>query len=148
MLRLLAALLLLAATAPAPLQPGRWEVTSTPTGASLDGRPLGDLPYTPPTAPDTACLTPEAAADPAAWIARDVAQGCTLTRRIVRNGRIDLTASCPPQDAGLARGTVRLTGRYTADSYHLRFVTANPSENGVMGFTGTVSATRVGACRP
>lgn len=146
MLRPLAALALLATSAPAALQPGQWQVASTPGIATLNGRPLGDLPYTPPDMPDSVCLSPTQARDPAAWLARDVAPGCSFTRKQVAAGRIDLAGTCPPQAPGLARGTVRLSGRFTSTSYTLRFATTNPSENGVMGFTGTVVARRVGAC--
>lgn len=142
----LAPLLLLAATGPASFQPGQWQVAATPGAATLNGKPLTDLPYTGPSAPEAVCFTPAKARDPAAWLARDVAPGCTLIRRSVLNGRVDLAGACPPQAPGLARGQVRLTGRWTPTGYRVRFVTTNPSENGVMGFTGTIRARRVGAC--
>ena len=143
-LLLLGPLLTLAAVAPA-LQSGRWQVTSAPTGATLDGRPLGDLPYTPP-APQSLCLTATDAADPAAWLARDAAKGCALTTRTLAGGRVELSGTCPPSAKGLTRGTVRITGRWTPTSYDLRFVTTNPSENGVMGFSGAMTGRRIGAC--
>jgi hypothetical protein len=144
--RLLLAIPLLVAAAPAGLRPGLWHVTSTPGQASLDGRPLGDLPYTPPTAPDAVCLTPAQARDVATWLARDVTTGCTLNRQTTARGRIAIGGTCPPQAPGLARGTVRLTGSWSPDRYSLRFATMNPGENGVMGFTGAVEAKRVGDC--
>lgn len=137
---------LLAAATPVKLRPGLWHIASAPAGASLDGRHLDDLPYTPPAGPDTICLTPAQAADPAAWLARDSAQGCTLTRNTVAGGKVDIAGSCPPQATGLARGTVKLAGRWTPTSYALRFATTNPSENGVMGFTGTLTGKRIGDC--
>lgn len=140
------ALLLLLAAAPAGFTPGQWQLTSAPGTATLDGRPLRDLPYTPPTAPETMCVTASELRDPAAWLARGVAEGCTFTRRSIAGGRIAMTGTCAPQAPGLARGTLRLTGRWTPTGYDLRFTTANPSENGVMGFTGTMTGKRVGAC--
>lgn len=140
--------LLLAAATPAGLTPGLWQVTSAPTGATLDGRPLTDLPYTPPAAPAAPiCMTAIQARDPATWLASShMPQGCTTTARSVAKGRIAISGTCPPQAPGLARGTVKLTGTWSPDGYTLRFATLNPSENGVMGFTGTVTAKRVGAC--
>lgn len=129
-------------------QPGLWEITSAPQQATLDGRPLGDLPYTPPAAPDRQCFTAADLADPAALVARQAPPGCTVTRRTRTLHGTMLTGTCPPQADGLARGSFRLTGSWRRDSYSVRFTTANPSENGVMGFTGRVDARRVGACPP
>lgn len=138
--------LLLGATIPPVLQPGLWQVASAPGAATLDGRPLTDLPYTPPAGPATVCLTPAEAANPAAWLARDAAKGCDLSRRSLAGGEVHLAGTCAPQTADLARGTVRITGRWTPTSYDLRFATENPSENGRMGFTGTLTGRRVGPC--
>lgn len=143
---LLALPLLLAASGPAAFQPGRWQVTSRPGAATLDGKPLGDLPYTGPAAPESICLSPAQASDPAAWLARDLPANCTLSRRRTANGRVDIAGTCPPQADDLPRGAIRLTGRWTPTSYTLRFITSNPSENGVMGFTGTMTGKRVGDC--
>ena len=146
-LLLAAPLLLLAAASPPSFRPGLWQVSSAPGTAALNGKPLGDLPYTPPTAPGSICLSPADAGDARAdWLTRDLAPGCTITRSSRANGRVDVTATCPPQAPGLARGSVRLTGRWTPTSYDLRFATANPSENGVMGFTGSMTGKRVGDC--
>lgn len=147
-MRALLALPLLLAAAPAGFTPGLWQLTSAPTGASLNGQPLGDLPYTPPASPPAPiCLTPAQASDAATWLARqNLPENCTLTRRGMAGGRVEISGTCPPQAPGLARGTVRLTGRWTPTGYDLKFITANPSENGVMGFTGTMTGKRVGDC--
>lgn len=139
--------LLLAAT-PAGFTPGLWQITSTPTGATLNGRPLTDLPYTPPTTPSAPiCMTAAQARDPAVWLANgNMPQGCTATSRSIARGRIAIAGTCPPQAPGLARGTVKLSGSWSPARYSLRFATQNPSENGVMGFSGTVEARRVGDC--
>lgn len=138
---------LLAAAAPAGFSPGLWQVTSTPGTATLNGRALGDLPYDAPAVPSTICLSAAEARDPL-WLTRSLAPGCTLTRRAFSGGRIDVSGRCEPQAEGLSRGVVTLTGRWTPTSYDLRFATTNPSENGVMGFTGTMAGKRVGACQP
>lgn len=140
------ALPLLVAAAPAGFTPGEWRTASAPGTATLDGRPLGDLPYSGPAAPGRVCLTAAEAADPERWLTRELAQGCTVTRRSFADGRVDIAATCAPQAPGLARGTVRLTGRWTPTGYAVRFTTTNPSENGVMGFTGTMTGRRVGPC--
>ena len=138
--------LLLAATTPVSPRPGRWLVESAPGTASLDGRPLTDLPYQAPAAPRAICLTADAARDPVAWLAGDTGKGCTFEQRTMAGGRIDLRGTCPPPAEGAPAGTIRLTGRWTPTSYRVRFVTTNPSENGVMGFSGTLSGRRVGDC--
>ena len=147
-MRILCLPLILTATGPAALQPGQWQITTAPGTATLDGKPLGDLPYTGPAAPAAICLTPAQASDPAAWLGRDLPSGCTFSRKSIANGRVDLAGTCPPQADGLARGNIRLTGRWTPTGYALRFATSNPSENGVMGFTGTMTGQRIGACAP
>ena len=140
------ALLLLAAAPAATPRPGLWELSSAPQQATLNGRPLGDLPYTPPTAPDRQCLAAADLADPVALVEKQAPPGCTVTHRTASAHGVTMTGACPPQTEGLASGTFRLTGTWTQASYSVRFTTANPSENGVMGFTGRVDGRRVGAC--
>ena len=141
-------ILLLLAAAPAALpQPGLWEIASAPQQATLDGQALRDLPYTPPATPDRVCLAAADLADPVEFIAKQAPPGCTVTRRAATAHGITLTGTCPPQADGLAAGSFRLTSTWTATGYSVRFTTANPSENGVMGFTGRVDARRVGQCR-
>lgn len=146
MRHLVIALPLLTAATPAGFTPGLWQITSAPGTATLNGQPLGDLPYTPPAAPESVCVPASVLKNPAAWLSRTVAEGCTLTRRSVARGQVDIAGSCPPQAPGLAKGAVRLTGRWTPVGYDLRFVTTNPSENGVMGFTGSMTGKRIGSC--
>jgi hypothetical protein len=140
------ALVTLGAAAAAPaLRPGLWQFTNTPQGASLDGRALDDLPYSAPDAPETICVTPAMAAAPTAFLARDSA-ACDFTRAAIAGGKVDIVGACPASAPGLARGTVHLTGAWTPTSYALRFATINPGENGVMGFTGTMTGKRIGDC--
>lgn len=135
---------LLAATGTS-LMSGEYAITDTPGQASLNGQPLGDLPYT-AKPPERICLSPAQARDPVAIIRKQVPTGCTVARTIKGHGNVTLSGSCRPQAAGLARGSFRLTGRWTADTYQVGFTTENPSENGRMGFTGQLKARRVGDC--
>jgi hypothetical protein len=137
-------LLVAAAPATPPLRSGLWEVESTPEAATLDGRKLAQLPYDPPP-PQTICLSPADAADPARWFARDSAE-CSLSQRAVGNGQVAIAGTCPSPDSGKPRGTVRISGRYTATSYALRFATIVNGDNGRMGFDGTMTGKRVGDC--
>lgn len=138
---------LLLAAAPAGLRPGLWQVYSAPTGATLDGKPLRDLPYNSQAGPRAICVGADEARD-IGWLTRDFAPGCAVTRRSLAGGRVGIDATCPPQAPGLARGAVHLAGTWSPGRYALRFATTNPSENGVMGFTGTMTGRRVGGCPP
>ena len=142
---LLLAAALLAGAPSAPLRPGLWRFTNTPGAATLDGRPLSELPVGPVTS-ETVCLTPADAAQPARWLARDLLGDCTLTRTGVAGGAVDISGVCPASDMGRAPGSLRLTGRYTATSYDLRFATIAHGENGTMGFSGAMTGARVGNC--
>ncbi|MES2753366.1 MAG: DUF3617 family protein [Pseudomonadota bacterium] len=143
---LLAVPLLLAAGAPAPvLQPGLWEIAGEPGVASLDGKPLADLPYT-SKPPERVCLTAAEASAPAKWLARDTPGDCTITAAKLTRGKVDIRGTCPPPDEDRRAGSLRLTGRYTATGYDLRFATTAHGDNGTMGFSGRLTGKRVGAC--
>lgn len=142
---LLALPLLVAASAPATLAPGLWRIENRPTAATLDGRRLADLPYTPPPA-EQVCLTAADAADPARWFTRDSAPGCRWTERRVAGGRVSITGSCPAEEDGQPDGTTRLTGRWSATAYTLRFATIAHGGNGRMGLDGAIRARRIGDC--
>ena len=142
----LATPLLAAAAAPVALTPGLWAVTSAPVQATLDGRPLTDLPYTPPATPEMQCVAPALARTPAALVERQVPDGCTVARRTVTRAGLSLAGTCRPQAAGLPAGAFTLAAQWSATRYRVRFTTLNPSENGRMGFTGVIEGSRVGAC--
>lgn len=146
--RPLAPLLLLAAAAPsaAVLQAGEWSIHAEPGTASLDGRMLKDLPYSPPAQDQSVCLDAAQAADPARWFARDMGRDCQFSRRDIRDGRIDIAGTCPAPDAGQPASRFHLAGRWDATHYTMQFATETQGVNGRMGFTGTTSATRTGAC--
>ena len=149
-LRLLTTPLLLVALAAAPastLQPGLWRFDNVPQTATLDGRRLADLPYT-PSGPQTMCGTPADAATPAKWFARDSGNDCTFTRQSVANGKVDITGTCPPSQPGFDRGTVALTARWTSSGHALRFATLTHGDQGRMAFGGTMTGKRIGDCPP
>lgn len=145
--RALAALALVGVTAASTpgLRAGLWEVRSAPTAATLDGKPLADLPYAPPP-PERVCLTAAQAAAPATWLSRDMPAECKVTAAKMAGGRADIRATCAPKPRDVKAGTMRLTGRWTAENYDLRFETISHGENGRMGFNGTMTGRRVGDC--
>ncbi len=138
------ALLMLLAAAPA-LQPGLWEQRNDPGAASLAGRPLTDLPID-PIKTDRICLTPAEAAEPAKWFSRDTLSDCMLDRAKLDGGKVDIAGTCTPPDDGLKRGTVKLTGRYDAQSFDIAFATTTDTTQGMMGFAGRMQGRRVGDC--
>lgn len=145
----LAALLLstgVIAAAPTPaLRAGLWQFDNMPQTATLDGRRLAELPYT-PWGPQSVCLSPREAATPARWFARDSGSDCTFTKTSIAGGKVDIAGSCPPSDTGFDRGTVHLTGRWTPTSYTIRFATLTHGDNGHMGFDGAMTGKRIGDC--
>ena len=143
-LALIATALLAAAPAPA-LRPGLWQFRNVPTGAALDGRPLADLPAAPAT-DETICLAPADAADSARWLARDTGADCTITRRAMSGGKVDIAGTCSPAEDRGAPGTLHLSGTWTPTGYRLTFATVAHGENGAMSFTGTMTGHHVGDC--
>lgn len=138
------ALPLLAASDAAPLEAGLWEVTNTPGVAKLDGRELSDLPLF-EIVSQQLCLTPEEAANPARFLAGDLAGECELGAVAVRGARLSLSGICPSPD-GREPGSVVLAGAAEPGRYSLEFETITFGENGKMSFTGKLSGRRIGPC--
>ncbi|HEX8668127.1 MAG TPA: DUF3617 family protein [Allosphingosinicella sp.] len=138
------ALLLLAASDVAPLKTGLWEVTNTPGVAKLDGRALNDLPLF-EIVSQQLCLTPAEAANPARFLAGDLAGECELGAVAVTDGRLSLSGVCPSPD-GREPGSVVLTGALERERYSLAFETVTFGENGKMSFSGKLSGRRIGEC--
>ena len=136
---------LLAGASEAPgLAPGLWETVNRPGTATLDGRALNDLPLF-EIQTERVCLSPEAAAEPAAFLAGDVAGECSLGKAVVADGRLEVTGVCPSEE-GFEPGTLRMTGAVGRESYEISFETTTEKDNGRLGFTGTLSGRRVGEC--
>lgn len=144
-LPLVALPILVAAGAPTGLEPGLWRISSTPAAATLDGRRLADLPYDAPP-PEEVCLSAPDAADPARWFTRDSAPGCRWSRRSVAGGRVSMKGICPAKEPGQPPGSTRLTGRWTATRYDIRFATVAHGSNGRMGLDGATTGVRIGEC--
>ena len=104
------------------LEPGLWEIRSIPGAATLDGKVLDDLPLG-ESRTERVCLAAAQAADPAAFFARDTQQDCKITRSNTAAGRVDISGSCPSPEDG-SDGTMKLSGRYSSDSYELELATA------------------------
>lgn len=137
--------LLVGASAPSGMKPGLWRIASAPVAATLDGRRLADLPYDAPP-PDEVCLSAADAADPAAWFTRDAAPGCRWSSRSTARGRVAIAGACPAEEVGQPDGSTRITGRWTATRYDLRFATLANGSNGRMGLDGTTTGVRLGDC--
>jgi hypothetical protein len=134
------------ATSPAgsPVAPGLWETRNAPGTASLDGRPLKELPL-PPLEPERVCLSPADAADPARFLAGATAPDCRITSSTWAAGRARVEASCASPDGG-KEGKMILSGRYSKDQYTIGFDTTAYGNNGRMGFTGKLIGRRLGDC--
>jgi hypothetical protein len=137
-------LLLVGASSGSALDPGLWELRNTPGVATLDGRPLKDLPLG-PIKTDRMCLTPSQAASPAQFLIRDLGQACTVESSTVARGRLRIAGRCPNQVEG-PDGRFELSGKYRRNSYDVRFATTAIGENGRMTFSGRMTGKRVGAC--
>ena len=138
----------LAASAPdAPvLKPGLWEVENAPGVAKLDGVSLGNLPYTAPP-PEPICLTPEQAAKPAQWLARDTPADCSISNATITGNIADIRGTCPPPDSEAEPdGTLAITGLVEPERYDLTFETVVHGGNGLMEFSGSLTARRIGDC--
>lgn len=138
------ALLLVAAAADSPIAEGLWETLNTPGIATLDGRPLENLPLG-DIKTDRTCLGGAAAADPVRFFARDIGEGCTIASGTATGGKVRIEGTCPNQLDG-PDGTFLLTGRYDRESYEMEFETSAVGDNGRMTFSGKMTGRRVAAC--
>ena len=127
-----------------PLTPGLWEVRNTPGVATLDGKVLDDLPLG-EIRTQQICLASAQAADPAAFFARDTQENCRITSASTAAGKVEISGTCPNPEEG-NEGSVKLSGRYAADSYELDFATTAEDFQGVMTFSGKLTGRRIGAC--
>jgi hypothetical protein len=136
-------LILIAATS-APLEPGLWEIRSTPGTATLDGKVLDDLPLG-DARTERVCLASAQASDPIAFFARDTQQDCRITSASAAAGKVDISGSCPSPEDG-SEGTMKLSGRYSSESYELDLATSAEDFQGKMTFSGKLEGRRIGPC--
>ena len=136
--------LLLLAASDAPLKAGLWELRNTPGVATLDGRPLSELPLS-PIKSETICLAAADAADPVRFLTRDMAEDCTVANGIVKSGSVAIAGSCPNQLEG-PDGSFEISGKLGPARYELDFATTAFGDNGKMTFSGKMTGRRIGDC--
>jgi hypothetical protein len=146
--RLIAALALLPAAAPAPLfTPGLWTGTMSMTVESVNGsRELAQKLKTaiPPADRTTLCYTAEMLSDPANLIFGGTEKGCRFDRISIRDGRIDMAGDCDGSD-GIALH-VQGGGTYDAGRYDVRFTGTGEASGTHMEISGTTNGQRAGEC--
>ncbi len=138
------AFLLLLAAGDTRLSPGLWEVRNTPGVATLDGRPLAELPIG-PIKTQTLCLGAAELNDPARFFARDLDPACKVSSSRARGGMVKIGGTCPNQIEG-PDANFSLSGRFGRARYEVDFETVAIGNNGRMTFSGKMTGRRVGAC--
>jgi hypothetical protein len=145
-LRLIAALALLPAAAPAPLfTPGLWTGTMSMTIESVNGSKelAGKLKNTvPPADRTTLCYSAEMLSDPANLIFGGTERGCRFSRLAIRDGRIDMAGDCDGSIALHIQGE----GTYDAGRYAVRFSGTGDASGAHMEISGSTSGQRAGEC--
>lgn len=128
------------------ISPGLWQLRNTPGIATLDGKELDDLPLGPIKIQEL-CIAPADTVDPVAFFARDTKEQCQITNGSAAGGKVDISGRCPnPEEE--TEGSMKLSGRYDAESYELDFATTAEDFQGVMTFSGKLTGKRIGACKP
>lgn len=127
---------------------GRWEITVHMTDVKMPGAPSAVLETArsslPPPQTQRRCMSPEEAANPAAYLVNDMATNCTFSRTIIANGVFELAASCA--EAGQVRVDMVFEGSFTPDSMNVAI--RSTVDNGVMRLRGTLTGRRIGICSP
>ncbi len=149
-IRLLAALPLLLAAAPAPpLMPGLWQDTLVYALASINGsqqaaaRMQSKLP-TPQPRRD--CYTAAELADPRTIFLAGAEGSCHFGRFTMAGGKIDAAGDCA--DGHGQTMHVVGTGHYTPDGYDFDFTGSGQTGKLNLTFRGRDSARRIGLCTP
>ncbi len=143
-LTIAAASSLLLAAGDAPLASGLWEIRNTPGVATLDGRPLVDLPLG-PIKTQTLCLGSSETKDPVRFFARDLGEDCAIATANLAAGQVRIAGTCPNQIEG-PDSTFELAGKVNSDRYDVGFATTAVGDNGRMTFSGKMTGRRVGSC--
>ena len=136
--------LLLLAAGDAPLTAGLWEIRNTPGVATLDGRPLNELPLS-PIKSETICIPAAEAKDPVRFLTRDMGEDCKVANGVVKAGSVAIAGSCPNQLEG-PDGSFEISGKLGPASYEVDFATTAVGDNGKMTFSGKMTGRRVGDC--
>lgn len=152
-LALIPAALALAAMAqdsPIAMQPGQWEFTTTMTDVEIPGGPAEAVEAARsalgPPRTESYCVSPEEAANPAAWLAspRGNTSNCTFSRTTFADGRVDIAGTCTSEDQQPLE--IGLAGDFTA--MDVRAAITAQAGNGWMHLRGTLTGRRLGDCRP
>jgi hypothetical protein len=112
--------------------------------ATLDGKVLDDMPLG-EARTERICLASAQASDPIAFFSRDTQQDCTITSASAAAGKVDISGSCPSPEGG-SEGSMKLSGRYSSDSYELELDTSAEDFQGKMTFSGKLVGRRIGPC--
>lgn len=139
-----APLLLLLAASDTPFSSGLWEVRNLPGVATLDGRPLDELPIG-PIKTQTICLGPAEASKPITFLTQDLGADCQVKTAKLSGGQVEVAGTCPNQLVG-PEGSFRLVGQLGGSSYDVEFATTAFGDNGRMTFSGKMTGRRVGSC--
>lgn len=146
--RILAALPLLLAAAPAPpLAPGLWEETLVFALDSVNGSQdmaAHMASALPNPQPQRACYTDTDLAHPQTLFLAGAEQACRFNRFTMEGGRIAATGEC--SDGHGQSMQVSGTGTYTAAGYDFSFTGTGQAGTLALTFRGRDSGRRVGAC--
>jgi hypothetical protein len=147
-LRLLAALALLPAAAPAPLfTPGLWDSGMTMTIETVKGsKELAARLQSSMPAPrrNRDCYDAEMLSDPANLIFGGTERGCRFDRLEVRDGHVAMTGDCA--DTAGIRFHIEGEGRYDPGRYDVAYTGTAEASGVPMTISGKVSGTRAGEC--
>lgn len=133
------------------IQPGEWETVSQLTefeaaGMSPEERDMMSQLMGQPTT-QTACITPEQAADPqGSLFTADEGDDCTFSRFDMSGGNVLIDGTC--QGEGMpGTMTLHMEGRYTAASYNLTTsMSVDGGPEAGLRMSGTVEGRRIGDC--
>jgi hypothetical protein len=146
--RLLIALPLLLATAPAPpLMPGAWEETlvyaldSVNGSSDLAARMQGALPD---PEPHQSCLTASNLQNPQNIFLAGAEQSCRFQRFTMADGKIDAAGDC--SDGHGQTMHVSGSGTYSPTSYDFSFAGTGQAGRLALAFRGRDSGRRIGIC--
>jgi hypothetical protein len=124
--------------------PGLWELRNVPGVATLDGRPLAELPIG-PIKTQRLCIAPGAEARQVRFLTRDLGADCKVAAATLASGKVRISGTCANASEGPA-GSFLITGIAGRDRYAVHFQTTAIGENGRMTFSGRMSGRRVGNC--
>lgn len=136
---------LLGAMVPEPIQPGRWEVTSTIAELTAPGAPAF-LVRMARGGSRTAgrCIAPaQAAGGIAAVLAPEAKARCTLERQVIADGRFTQTLACAQKEGAPLK--IERVGSYDANGYRARATMMRETAKGAVRVVVNQAARRTRA---